>query len=53
MVEGADKPIVLSGVECKGNESGLSDCTQALSITQCNHTMDAGAKCSKNIAILH
>ena len=45
----ASTPTVLSGVECSGTESGLSYCAHASSIIQCNHTMDAGAMCSKAI----
>ena len=48
--EGASaNPIVLTGLECMGNESTLSDCSRASSVSQCSHSMDAGARCSKNL----
>lgn len=42
-----DRPIVLTGLQCTGNETRLSDCSKAEFTSQCDHTMDAGVFCSK------
>ncbi|NXI90636.1 DMBT1 protein, partial [Psophia crepitans] len=40
-------PIWMHGVECHGNESALSDCTNFGSAEQyCDHNQDAGVTCS-------
>ena len=44
----ADRPIVLSGLDCNGTESGLTECSRASAISQCTHSEDAGARCSKH-----
>ncbi len=46
VVDVAGTPIVLSGLECNGTENRLSECTYALSISQCSHARDAGVRCS-------
>lgn len=39
-------PILLTGVECAGNESSLLDCAAAQeNSTACNHLEDAGVYC--------
>ena len=41
----AGSPIVLSGVQCLGNESALSQCVSSSTISQCSHARDAGIRC--------
>ena len=43
----AGSPIVLSGVQCVGNESTLSQCVTAPTISQCSHARDVGIRCRK------
>ncbi|XP_074427285.1 scavenger receptor cysteine-rich type 1 protein M130-like [Larus michahellis] len=41
-------PIWMADVECHGNESALSDCTDTEEIRQyCDHSWDAGVTCSE------
>jgi hypothetical protein len=49
----ADRPIVLTNVDCDGTEMQLGDCrpTPRASIAQCSHLSDAGARCGKGSAI--
>ena len=41
-------PIMMTGLECNGTENGLFECPHSSFISQCSHTSDAGARCSKN-----
>lgn len=43
----ADRPIVLSGLNCTGTEDQLEDCAQLSDASMCTHSDDAGARCSK------
>lgn len=43
----ADRPIVLSGLNCTGTEDQLEDCTRLSDTSMCTHSHDAGARCSK------
>ncbi len=47
----AENPIVLSGVGCTGSESTLSSCSRVSPISQCSHSLDAGARCSKDFCL--
>ncbi len=42
------RPVVLSGVQCVGDETSLSMCPSASTISQCSHTNDVGIRCSKS-----
>ena len=40
-------PILLDDVDCVGDEAALTDCRHnGLSVHDCDHTKDAGVKCS-------
>ena len=37
--------IVLSDVQCTGNELNISSCPQIQNLQQCSHQQDAGVRC--------
>ena len=42
-----DRPIVLSGLSCTGNEANISECSSSLPSSGCTHQRDAGVRCGK------